>query len=93
MLLDLPTIPLMPFELPTPFEPRFRAAWNEIRWIRSSSGKGGGGEGESSRFSFESKFSMDQDTIYDFFLNFELLFNNLFSLKTKEKHHWSIDQV
>lgn len=92
MLLDLPTIPLMPFELPTPFEPRFRAAWNEIRWIRSSSGKRGE-EGESSRFSFESKFSMDQDTIYDFFLNFELLFNNLFSLKTKEKHHWSIDQV
>lgn len=84
MLLDLPTIPLMPFELSTPFEPRFRAAWNEIRWIRSSSGKrGGGGKGRAlvslSNQSF--RWIKIRFTISSWTSNFSLIIFSLLKLK------------
>lgn len=63
MLLHLPAIPLMPFELPTPFEPRFRK--REAKFVEFVILARGERESSLSRFPLESKFfnDTDRDTI------------------------------
>lgn len=87
MLLDLPAIPLMPFELPTPFEPRFRK--REAKFVEFVIlARGGKGELPLS-FPFGIKVFQRYGSRYDFFLNldFLLIISLSLSLKTKKKHH------